>query len=183
MKLQLAIPIASTALVAANPLAKRAAVHDCLKAANVPYSTQGTGEWNNDVRAFNQRLQYTPVGIAVPTTVEHIAAAVSCAAQAGVKVNPKSGGHSYASFGLGGENGHLVVELDRMSKVTVDSSTQIATVQAGARLGHVATVLYNNGRRAFSHGTCPGYVSTCSCSVLSSFLVSSPSSLPIPFKF
>jgi len=156
MRVQLALSVTSAALAAGNPLTKRAAIDDCLKAANVPVDAPGSTNWNNDVRAFNQRLQYTPVAIAVPTTAEHVAAAVSCAAKVGVKVNPKSGGHSYASFGLGGENGHLVVELDRMNKVTVDSSTQIATVQAGARLGHVATLLYNNGRRAFSHGTCPG---------------------------
>ncbi|KAK1749355.1 glucooligosaccharide oxidase [Echria macrotheca] len=156
MRLQQALPIGLAAVAAANPLGKRAAIDDCLKAANVPVDTPNSSEWKNDVNPFNQRLPYTPVAIAVPTTTDHIAAAVSCAVKVGVKVNPKSGGHSYASFGLGGENGHLVVELDRMNKVTVDSSTQIATVQAGARLGHVATVLYNNGKRAFSHGTCPG---------------------------
>jgi FAD/FMN-containing dehydrogenase len=158
MRLQLALSVTSAALAAGNPLAKRAAIDDCLKAANVPVDTKGSTDWNNDVRAFNQRLQYTPAAIAVARTTEHVAAAVSCAAKVGVKVNPKSGGHSYASFGLGGENGHLIVQLDRMSKVTVDSATKIATVEAGSRLGHVATVLYNNGKRAFSHGTCPGYV-------------------------
>lgn len=142
--------------VAFASLVTAAAIDDCLKSASVPQDAQGSSEWRNDVQPFNTRLAYTPVAIAVPTTVEHVQAAVSCAAKLGIKVSPKSGGHSYASFGLGGENGHLVVELDRMSKVTVDSSTQIATVQAGARLGHVATNLYNQGRRAFSHGTCPG---------------------------
>jgi len=159
MRLQHALSITTlAALTSANPsgLAKRAAIDDCLKAANVPVNTPGSQSWTDDVRPFNQRLAYTPAAIAVPTTAQHVAAAVSCAAKVGVKVSPKSGGHSYASFGLGGENGHLVVQLDRMSGVTMDSSTQIATVQAGARLGHVATLLYNNGRRAFSHGTCPG---------------------------
>ncbi|KAH8900104.1 FAD-binding domain-containing protein [Thozetella sp. PMI_491] len=138
-------------------LVAAAAIDDCLKAANVPVDAQGSTGWQQDVAPFNRRLPYTPAAIAVPTKVEDIQAAVSCAAKVGVKVNPKSGGHSYASFGLGGENGHLVIELDRMSAVTLDSSTNIATVQAGARLGHVATQLYNLGKRAFSHGTCPGY--------------------------
>lgn len=158
MRIQSAALIASATLAAANPqgLQKRAAIDDCLREANVPVDAQGSQGWRNDVNPFNQRLPYTPAAIAVPTTVAHIAAAVSCGAKVGVKVSAKSGGHSYASFGLGGENGHLVVQLDRMSGVTVDPSTQIATVQAGARLGHVATLLYRNGRRAFSHGTCPG---------------------------
>ncbi|KAK0709174.1 hypothetical protein B0T26DRAFT_720658 [Lasiosphaeria miniovina] len=156
MRFQLVLSATLAASVSANPLSKRAAIDDCLKSAGVPVDTRGSNDWTSDVRPFNQRLPYTPVAIAVPTSVEHVQGAVSCAAKVGLKVNPKSGGHSYASFGLGGENGHLIVELDRMSKVTLDSSTNIATVQAGARLGHVATALYNQGKRAFSHGTCPG---------------------------
>ncbi|KAK1832255.1 glucooligosaccharide oxidase [Podospora conica] len=157
MRFQAALSLASAALVAADPrLNKRAAIDDCLSAAKVPVDARDSTGWKNDVNPFNQRLKYTPAAIAVPTTTEHIAAAVSCGVKVGLKVTPKSGGHSYASFGLGGENGHLVVQLDRMNQVTLDSATNIATVQAGARLGHVATLLYRNGKRAFSHGTCPG---------------------------
>ncbi|KAK4200493.1 putative oxidase [Triangularia verruculosa] len=160
MHLQLATSITLVGLAVANPLsnplAKRAAIDDCLRTANVPVDAPNSNDWRADSNPFNQRLKYTPVAIAVPTTVTQVQAAVSCAAKVGVKVNPKSGGHSYASFGLGGENGHFVVQLDRMNAVTYDSATEIATVQAGARLGRVATALYNNGRRAFSHGTCPG---------------------------
>ncbi|GAB1313305.1 Glucooligosaccharide oxidase [Madurella fahalii] len=156
MRIAFLLGATATALAATNPHAKRAAIDDCLNAAEVPVDTPGSADWEVDANPFNQRLPYTPVAIAVPTTVEHIQAAVSCAAKAGVKVNPKSGGHSYASFGLGGEDGHLVVQLDRMNEVTLDPATQIATVSPGARLGHVATVLYEQGKRAFSHGTCPG---------------------------
>ncbi|KAK3334062.1 hypothetical protein B0T19DRAFT_483984 [Cercophora scortea] len=157
MRFQSSFSVAALAgLAAANPLSSRAVLDDCLKAANVPSSAKNSNDWNADVKPFNQRLPYTPVAIIAATTVDHVQAAVSCAAKAGVKVNPKSGGHSYASFGLGGENGHLVIELDRMSKVTLDSTTNIATIQAGARLGHVFTELYKQGKRAFSHGTCAG---------------------------
>lgn len=166
MRLTFALYTAAPVLAAANLHVKRAAIDDCLSAAEVPVDTPDSADWEIDVNPFNQRLKYTPVAIAVPTTVEHIQAAVSCAAKVGVKVNPKSGGHSYASFGLGGEDGHLVVQLDRMNEVTLDSATQIATVQPGARLGHIATVLYEEGRRAFSHGTCPGYVRRRSASPL-----------------
>lgn len=162
MHLSFATSITLVSLAAANPLsnrlAKRAAIDDCLRTANVPVDAPNSNDWRADSNPFNQRLKYTPVAIAVPTTVAQVQAAVSCAAKVNVKVNPKSGGHSYASFGLGGEDGHFVVQLDRMNAVTYDSATEIATVQAGARLGRVATALYNNGKRAFSHGTCPGYV-------------------------
>ncbi|KAK3896906.1 Reticuline oxidase [Staphylotrichum tortipilum] len=130
--------IIAVALAAASPHAKRAAIDDCLKTAKVPVDAPNSSDWKVDVHTFNQRLLYTPAAIAIPNTTEHIQAAVS-----------------YASFGLGGENGHLVLQLDRMDEVTLDTNTQIATVQPGARLGHVATLLYKQGKRAFSHGTCP----------------------------
>lgn len=92
----------------------------------------------------------------MPTTVPQVQGAVSCGVQFGYKINAKGGGHSYASHSLGAENGHLVIELDRMYNVTLNSTTKIAVVQAGARLGHVLTQLDSQGKRAFSTGTCPG---------------------------
>ncbi|KAL2157306.1 hypothetical protein VTH06DRAFT_6244 [Thermothelomyces fergusii] len=154
----LPLAVSATAVVSAagRPLTKREAIDECLESANVPVAERNSTQWTLDSTPFNDRLKYTPAAIAKPTSVEHIQAAVSCAAAVGVKVNAKSGGHSYASFGLGGEDGHLVVELDQMYNVTLDPQTNIATVQPGARLGHIATVLYQQGNRAFSHGTCPG---------------------------
>ena len=135
-------------------LDKQEALSDCLAEAKVPNDAPGSEEWGQDAAPFNLRLNYTPAAIAVPTDVKHIQDAVACAAKLGVKTNAKCGGHSYASFGLGGEDGHLVIEMDRMSKVEL--SGEVANIQGGARLGHVANQLYEQGKRAFSHGTCPG---------------------------
>ncbi|OBR14573.1 Chitooligosaccharide oxidase [Colletotrichum higginsianum IMI 349063] len=104
--------------------------------------------------AYNIRLPYTPLAVAVPTTTAQISSAVKCGAQNGVSVSAKSGGHSYTSSSFGGEDGHLVINLDRMYAVKV-ATDGTAKVQAGARLGHVATELYKQGKRALSHGTCP----------------------------
>jgi FAD/FMN-containing dehydrogenase len=130
-------------------------INACLAAASVPYREWNTTKWDSDARPFNERLYYEPVAIAAPNTTAHIQAAVACGARNKVKVSPKCGGHSYASFGLGGEDGHLVLELDNMHKVTVDAAGK-AKIQGGARLGHVAVELYAQGRRALPHGTCPG---------------------------
>jgi FAD/FMN-containing dehydrogenase len=137
---------------------KRSALTDCLDTAKVPQYLPSTANFTQEVKPFNLRLPFTPVAVAVPTTAPQVASAVSCAAGLGIKVSPKSGGHSYASHGLGGENGHLMIDLKFMNNVTVDSSTKIATVGPAARLGNVATALYNQGGRAISHGTCPGSV-------------------------
>ncbi len=132
------------------PAQKQAQLDSRLRDAGVPTAAA------NPVGPFNSRLPYKPAAVAVPTRLEHIQAAVRCGSQSDVKVSAKGGGHSYASLGLGGEDDHLVLQLDHMNAVSVDPDTNVATVQAGARLGHVATQLYNQGRRAISHGTCPG---------------------------
>lgn len=146
-----------TALADAVSLQRRAAIDNCLKGANVPVDVSGSSDWKADILPFNARLTYTPAAVAVPTTIPQIQAAVNCARTSGLKATAKGGGHSYASLGLGGEDGHLMIELDRMFNVTLNKTTNIATVQPGARLGHVATQLFNQGGRAFSAGTCPGY--------------------------
>jgi len=144
--------IASTA----EALVTRATIDKCLVDAGVPIDVKGTDDYTRDVTPFNLRLPYLPTAISVPQTTAHIQKSVLCGKKLGIKVSAKSGGHSYASFGFGGENGHLVIELDRMYNVTLNAKTKIATVQPGARLGHVATVLYEQYNRAISHGTCPG---------------------------
>ncbi|KFY67283.1 hypothetical protein V496_01653 [Pseudogymnoascus sp. VKM F-4515 (FW-2607)] len=132
------------------------ALGDCLETAKVPFYESDAKDWEDYASPFNERLEYTPAAIAVPTTTEQIQLAVSCGAEHGVKVTPKAGGHSYASLGLGGEDGHLVIQLDRMYNVTLDTETNVATVGPGARLGHLAVELFDQGNRAISHGTCPG---------------------------
>lgn len=134
---------------------KREAVNSCLVQAKVPIDSKGTPTWTEDGTAYNLRLQFEPVAIAVPTTVAQISAAVACGSKHGVAVNAKSGGHSYTSLGFGGEDGHLMIELDRLYSVKL-AKDGTAKIQPGARLGHVATELWNQGKRALSHGTCPG---------------------------
>jgi FAD/FMN-containing dehydrogenase len=141
---------------------RRAAIDTCLSAAKVPTDVKTASNWTQDASPFNARLPYTPAAIAVPTTIPQIQAAVNCARTSGVKATAKCGGHSYASLGLGGEDGHLVIELDLMYNVTLDKTTNISTVQPGARLGHVANSLWSQGQRAISAGTCPGYATMAS---------------------
>ena len=133
-----------------------ATLAECLAAADVPVDGTGTPEYELDVSSFNLRLPYTPVSVVAATTVKHIQDSVTCARELGIKATAKCGGHSYASFGLGGEDGHLVIEMSRMNKVVLDNTTGIATAEGGTRLGHLAWELYDQGKRAISHGTCPG---------------------------
>lgn len=55
----------------------------------------------------------------------------------------------------GEEDEHLIIELDHMYAVKLPK-VGIVRTQPRARFGHVATELYNQGKRALSYGTCPG---------------------------
>lgn len=139
----------------ASPSAQSNVV-SCLTKANVPQAIPGTANFTQSIVPFNLRLPFTPVALAIPSTLAQVQSAVSCAAKNGVKVNPRSGGHSYASHSIGGEDGHLVVDLKLFNTVNVDSTTNIASVGPGARLGNLAISLFNQGGRAIPHGVCPG---------------------------
>ncbi|KAI1342298.1 Glucooligosaccharide oxidase [Xylariaceae sp. FL0016] len=151
-----AVAIGLLGLAQGAALDRRAVLEDCLSQAKTSIDAVGSKDWDLDTRPFNERLAYKPEVVAVPTTAAQIQSAIACGKKLGYKVTPKGGGHSYASYGLGGEDGHLVIQLDRMFAVKLDDKTGKATVEAGARLGHVAAELYAQGKRAISHGTCPG---------------------------
>lgn len=107
-------------------------------------------------KPFNLRMSWKPLVIVLGSSVQNVQDAVVCAARFKVKVQARSGGHSYAAFALGGKDGSLVIDLSGLQGVTVDAASGIARVGGGVRLGNLATALYNQGRRAVSHGTCPG---------------------------
>ena len=137
-------------------LEKRAAIDDCLKSSEVPVYTSGSSNYTQAIKPFNLRVPFTPAAYAVPGTVKHVQDAVSCGVKHKVPVTAKSGGHSYGSHGLGGEDGHLVLDLRKFNSVTVDQDAHTALVGSGGRLGNIALALYDQGKQATSHGTCPG---------------------------
>ncbi|MCJ1245196.1 hypothetical protein MMC30_002397 [Trapelia coarctata] len=128
---------------------------DCLLVKNVPISLISSPNFAQLAQPYNLRLAYTPAVIVFPTTPQHISDAVVCAGRNGVKVQAKSGGHSYASFSSGGQNGVMVIDLESFQDINVNSNG-VATVGAGVRLGNLALGIYNQAQRALPHGTCPG---------------------------
>jgi FAD/FMN-containing dehydrogenase len=128
----------------------------CLASSGVPQDYPGSSDFSQDVIPYNLRLNFTPIALAVPSTVPQVQAAVVCASKLGVNVNPKSGGHSYASHSIGGEDGHLVIDLKYFRDTQVDPSTYVASIGPGARLGNIALDLFNQSGRAMAHGICPG---------------------------
>ncbi|QRW00716.1 FAD-binding domain protein [Ceratobasidium sp. AG-Ba] len=120
--------------------------------------TPSSSNYTSARASYNQRLSYKPVAIAYPNSAVDVQKYVKCAAASKIAVSTRSGGHSYAAYGLGGKDGAFVIDMKNMKALTVDSSG-VAKIQTGNRLGDVAQALWNNGQWALPHGTC-SYVGT-----------------------
>ncbi|KAJ4053397.1 hypothetical protein NW761_004828 [Fusarium oxysporum] len=94
------------------------------------------------VKRWNLDIDVTPVVVMVPETAEQIAAIVASAQERGLKVQPKSGGHSFGNYGLGGHDGAVVVDLKKLQHFSMDENTHIATIggHATIALDHVEAV-------------------------------------------
>ncbi|KAG8691327.1 hypothetical protein FRC11_004972 [Ceratobasidium sp. 423] len=102
----------------------------------------------------NKRISYHPAAIVFPSKPQDVQKYVRCAAIYGVAVVGRSGGHSYASYGVGGQDGSLVIDLSKLKSISFDGQENVK-VQTGNRLGDIAQALWDNGQRALPHGTCP----------------------------
>ncbi|RPA91174.1 FAD-binding domain-containing protein [Choiromyces venosus 120613-1] len=128
----------------------------CLNASNVPLISTSDADYAPAVIPYNLRLPFFPAAIAVPTTAAHVSSALKCAQTFNTKVAARSGGHSYAAFGLGGVDGSLMIDMKKFRNLTVDPDTFVATVGAGLRLGDIASGIHAIAGRALPHGLCPG---------------------------
>ncbi|CAE6413746.1 unnamed protein product [Rhizoctonia solani] len=56
---------------------------------------------------------------------------------------------------VGGQDASFVIDLSSMTSLTLNNVTGEATAQTGIRLGPLAQGLWDQGRRALPHGSCP----------------------------
>ncbi|KAL2020035.1 hypothetical protein VTK56DRAFT_8938 [Thermocarpiscus australiensis] len=108
------------------------------------------------VQPYNLDIQISPAAVVRPQTAEDISGVIKCAAANDVKVQAKSGGHSYGNYGLGGVDGALAIDMVNFQHFSMDNSTWQATIGAGTHLGDVSKKLHDAGGRAIAHGVCPG---------------------------
>ncbi|SPO26895.1 related to Reticuline oxidase precursor [Ustilago trichophora] len=107
--------------------------------------------------SYNPLFDYKPLVIAAPDHEADVSAIVKCvSAQGGKqKLTPRSGGHSYEAYSLGGQDGSVVIDLRNLNAINVDKASKTATVGAGVRLGTLAQKIWDDGKFALPHGTCP----------------------------
>jgi hypothetical protein len=100
----------------------RSDVTRCLASNGVPFAAPSTPNWFEIYVPFNLRLIWEPAVVTIPDTNDQVSKSLTCAAAAGLKVQAKGGGHSYASYSNVGENGGMVISLEKFSEITVDQS-------------------------------------------------------------
>jgi FAD/FMN-containing dehydrogenase len=101
---------------------------------------------------FNPRFDgIRPRAVVLAESSADVAKAILWARKYGIPLAPRAGGHSYGGYST--TNG-LVVDVTRMSAVSVDSAARTATVGAGARLIDVYSKLWAH-RVGIPAGSCP----------------------------
>ena len=90
------------------------------------------------------RASEKPAGVAiVPSSAEEVATAVRFAAEQGLDLAVKGGGHSTA--GVSSTNGGILIDLGRMRKVDVDVEKQRLHVQGGCLWSDVDDAAWKHG--------------------------------------
>jgi len=90
----------------------------------------GEPDYDEARRTFNALVDNRPALVVRCTTTDEVAAAVETAAEVGLPLSVRGGGHSVAGHGTG--HGALLVDLSRMRRVQVDAERRIARVEGGA---------------------------------------------------
>jgi FAD/FMN-containing dehydrogenase len=93
-----------------------------------------------------------PEAIVLAESEQDVIDAVRYAAEQGLRVKARSGGHSWTASSV--RDGALLVDLSRMNEITFDPATANATVGPGARGRELNGLLADHGR-FFPSGHCP----------------------------
>lgn len=147
-----ASPMNSTLLFSSRDVST--SLRSCLDYSGAQLSYPGGAGFASVSAAENTVFSYAPAVVAAPSSQQQVQALVKCvAAENGrAKIVPRSGGHSYAAYSIGGQDGSVVLDLAKLKSVTVTGTT--AKVGAGQTLGPLARILGEKGY-ALPHGTCP----------------------------
>ena len=100
---------------------------------------------------FNTRFDtYKPQAVAFCESTADVQRTVRWARKHGIRIVPRSGGHSYGGYS---STSGVIVDVSRLNAVTLDSGSR-AVVGAGARLIDVYDGLWQHGRTVPA-GSCP----------------------------
>ncbi|GLB42541.1 putative oxygen-dependent FAD-linked oxidoreductase family protein [Lyophyllum shimeji] len=136
------------AFVAGSTVA-RADLKGSLRALHINASFPGDASYASASSAFNLRFTFKPAAVTYPKSPQEVSEIVKIGAAQKLTVVARSGGHSYIANGLGGKDGALVVDLQNLNQVSVDSSRGTAVIESGNRLGDIILALGIGGHASF----------------------------------
>jgi len=144
-----------------SPTTSRAAVRqpttqdwiDFAHTVKGPVDLPGTGPYSRAKLVFDTRYDGNkPAAVMVVERTEDIARAMHFAAQHGLQIAPRGGGHSYV--GASAANGTLVLDMRPLDSVSYRAADRTVAVGTGATLYAVKKYLAGRGR-GIPTGTCP----------------------------
>lgn len=104
------------------------------------------------VKPYNLDIGVSPAAVIRPETADEVSSVIKCATANNVKVQAKSGGHSFANFAL--PDAGITIDMVNFQEFSMDNTTWDVTIGAGSKLGDVDDRLKNTNR-TFAHGVCP----------------------------
>ncbi|KAI1751040.1 Glucooligosaccharide oxidase [Xylaria castorea] len=129
-------------------------ISEALEVMGIEFKTPLDPDWILYSTTYNSRVPAIPKFVILPANIDQVSYAVFCANVYDLKVQARSGGHSYASHSSGGVDGSLVVDLRKLQNIDLCGS-DIVRAGSGVRLGDLATSIFTFGEAAIAHGTCP----------------------------
>lgn len=104
---------------------------------------QGDAEYDSARQVYSLMHNRFPVAIVRPLDAQDVATAVRYAAQNGLAIAVRGGGHSAAGYGTIDDG--LVIDLSRMRGITVDPAARTARAQGGITAGEFTVATSEHG--------------------------------------
>lgn len=92
--------------------------------------TPDDAEYDSARSVWNGQIDKRPAAIARCRTVEDVVSAIRVGRKSGLQISVRGGGHNFAGFAVA-EDG-LVIDLSKMTAVTVDLERRVAIAQGGS---------------------------------------------------
>lgn len=80
-----------------------------LEQSSVPSIFPDAPEFKKLAQSYNRVFSYEPAAICLPENDDDVVNAIKSARDLALKIQPKGGGHSYAAYSSGGQDGSLII--------------------------------------------------------------------------
>jgi hypothetical protein len=101
------------------------------------------------------RISHSPAVIVYAMNSRDVQNVVKCATKFDYIVNALSGGHSYEGYGLGSMYNNIIINMEAINYININTNDTTGTFGAGARIGPIYYKLYQYEQYTINAGSCP----------------------------